>query len=535
MILPGALLFLGTLIPTSSDLPLTRAERSNYQETSTYQDVLDFLGQLQDSGARIRIDFIGKSTEGRDIPLVLVSNPPVATPQEAKKTGKAIVYIQANIHAGEVEGKESAQALIRELSLGPLSPLLEKLILVVCPIYNIDGNERFGEGSRNRPGQTGPDRVGVRANGQGLDLNRDCMKVASPEMAAVLKHVYNYWDPDIVMDLHTTNGTRHGYPLTYAPPLHPATYGPLLEYSRSEFIPEVRKQLQAQGMETFDYGNAANRGGRRVWESFGAEGRYVTNYAGLRNRIGVLSESMSYEPFENRVKDTTRFVTQVLRTAATHASDITKLTRDADAAVTEWGLRPSIAPELAVRFALAEGRVEGVLMEKPRAEGAPPNRGPVRDIEVVEMPVFDRFAATQSASFPAAYIVPEAEKAVLELLLLHGVVVEQITSPWSGEAQIFTIDTFNEAAQPFQNVRLATANGSFTALPTVAHPGSYLVRTAQPLGILAFSLLEPESTDGVLAWRKMASELAAGSRYPIVKVMTPVRASTVRVQAAPSE
>ena len=92
------------------------------------------------------------------MPWVLASRPLVSGPAEAHRSGKPVVWMQANIHAGEVEGKEAAQMLLRDLTRGPLRPLLDSLVLLVVPIYNTDGNERWAPGEANRPGQNGPAR-----------------------------------------------------------------------------------------------------------------------------------------------------------------------------------------------------------------------------------------------------------------------------------------------------------------------------------------------------------------------------------------
>jgi hypothetical protein len=84
----------------------TRAERSKYTETSTHADVVAFVDSLQARGAKLRVGITGRSGQGREMPYVIASRPLVATPLEAKRLGKPIVYIQGNIHAGEVEGKK---------------------------------------------------------------------------------------------------------------------------------------------------------------------------------------------------------------------------------------------------------------------------------------------------------------------------------------------------------------------------------------------------------------------------------------------
>lgn len=112
---------------------ITRAERTAFRETSSYADVLGFLDSLRARGAGIILDTLAITSTGRAVPYVMASRPLVRTPREAASSGKPIVYLQANIHAGEVEGKEVAQMLLRDLTLGVLRPLLDSLVLLVVP------------------------------------------------------------------------------------------------------------------------------------------------------------------------------------------------------------------------------------------------------------------------------------------------------------------------------------------------------------------------------------------------------------------
>ncbi|OYV72113.1 MAG: hypothetical protein B7Z72_05485, partial [Gemmatimonadetes bacterium 21-71-4] len=197
----------------------------------------------------------------------MASRPVVRDAAEAKRLNRPIVYIQADIHAGEVEGKEAILAMLRELSDDKQPNVLDSLVLVVVPIYNADGNEKFGPQATNRPEQDGPELVGQRANGQGLDLNRDYIKADAPETRASLA-MFDAWDPDVFVDLHTTDGTFHGYALTYAGSLNPAAKytGP---FTMDTLLPAVRRNLLArERIQTFDYGNLDTTGGRRGWYTY---------------------------------------------------------------------------------------------------------------------------------------------------------------------------------------------------------------------------------------------------------------------------
>ncbi len=498
--------------------PLTRAERSGYRETSHYEDVVQFLDDLMAAGAPINVQWIGTSTGGRRIPLVIASYPPVSTPEEGHKLGRPIVYIQANIHAGEVEGKEAAQIILRRLSqAGPSGPL-SRYVLLVTPIYNIDGNEKFAPVAVNRPEQDGPEMVGVRENGQGLDLNRDAIKAEAPETRAVLEHVYTAWNPEVMMDLHTTDGTRHGYELTYSPPLNPNTEPDAMRLARDEALPWIRSTMRARyHKELFDYGNVESRGGKRAWYTFGQEGRYCTNYVGLRNRLSFLSEAATFIPFQDRISATDEFASLILEWVAAHSGEVMRVTRNADRRVEGWGRNPKTAPRLGVRFQMASRGVEPILLEKASVSGRGSATRPTA-IEEVAMPVYDRFRAVRSATFPAGYVVPASEEATVELLKRHGIRMERVEAEESLPVLAFTVQKAVVAARPFQNHKLVMLDGAYRRVDEKVPAGSYLVPTSQPLGILAFNILEPESDDGAVAWG-FVKDWKEGSDLPILKVL----------------
>jgi hypothetical protein len=519
-------------LTTSQDWPTTRAERTRFAETSTYDDVIRFIEDLAAQGAPITIEYIGTTTEGRRIPLVIASRPRIASPAAAKKSGKPIVYIQGNIHAGEVEGKEAALALLRRYSREPKG-VLDKVILLVNPIYNADGNEKFGPGSRNRPGQNGPDTVGQRANGQGLDLNRDAIKAESPEMRAALNAVYNRWDPQVMLDLHTTNGTRHAYPLTFSPPLNPNTHPAVLALARDQLLPAVRSQLAKRKIATFDYGNAERRNDELGWYTYGHEGRYVTNYAGLRNRIGILSEAFVHLPFAERVRVTEAFVDAVVRWVADHPRLVMEATSKADEEISEWHALGRDTPTLGVRFEFASRGQEPVLLEKAPKPGDPRPNGPVRSAMPIRMPVYDRFSASAQAQAPTAYLIDPLAKNVVALLLEHGIRVDRLVEDWEGYAWRFNVTKLSRAAQAFQGHNLITLDGQFESGVLKVAPGEYVVRLNQPLGALAFHILEPQSTDGAAAWGFFGSLLREGQPYPVYKCVEPFRGLTLRVRERP--
>ena len=100
-------------------------------------------------------------------------------------------------------------------------------------------------------------------------------------------------EPHVLLDLHTTNGSYHGYHLTYATSLAPNVLPSLATFAFDELLPALRARLAARGVRAFDYGNFEGRGEQREWVTFDARPRFLTNYVGLRNALPLLCEACS--------------------------------------------------------------------------------------------------------------------------------------------------------------------------------------------------------------------------------------------------
>jgi hypothetical protein len=497
----------------------TTAERTEYRATSSYNDVVAFLDSLERRTSDIRRWSLGRSPEGREIPLLLVSRPLVDGPAAAYRSGKPVIYLQANIHAGEVEGKEAVLALVRDLTTGQLRPLLDSLILLVVPIYNADGNERLKPGEQNRPGQNGPAMVGVRANGQGLDLNRDYVKLEAPETRGALA-LLNQWDPDLFIDLHTTNGSYHGYLLTFSPGLNPNSPASN-DYVRDRFLPTVRQRMrQRHRQETFWYGNFRNQTPDSLtqgWETYDPRPRFGTNLVGMRARLSILSEAYSNAPFRDRVLVTYNFVREVLALAAEQREQIRALNAAGE----------RFAPDsVVVRSVLAPPTEQDVIAEltEPAGDGAGPfaSRRRTGVFRTIRMPVYDRFAAAKKEARPAGYLIPATHAHVIEALARQGVLLLRLRAPAAGRAEAFTIDSVTAARNVFEGHRNVSVTGRWVEESWESAAGTYYVSGNQRLGVLATYLLEPTSEDGLVSWNFFDRDLRPGGVYPIRRIRAPL-------------
>jgi hypothetical protein len=499
-------------------LQQTTAERTNYAETSSHAHVVAFLDSLERLGAGVRVGRLGESPQGRPIPYVIASRPLVAGPFEAHRTGKPVIYVQGNIHAGEVEGKEAAQMLVRDLTRGPLRTLLDSVVLVVVPIYNADGNDAFGPGSRQRPGQNGPDVVGLRPNGMGLDLNRDYVKQEAPETRGAAALIAA-WDPDLFIDLHTTNGSYHGYVLTYSPGLNPNS-SPANDWVRDRLLPTVRERMRARHrQEIFPYGNFRNQHPDSLilgWETYDPRPRFGTNWTGLRGRMAILSEAYSNADFKTRVSATYNFLVEVLRFAVEQRTTIKSLNFAAERQ------RPD---SIAIRSALAPPTTPDVIavITEPGDQGSGgfARRRRTGVFRTIRMPVFDRFAAARKEAVPAGYLLPPQHTSIAALLRRQGVEVRRLRAPWQGGGEAFRVDSL--AADPvFEGHRAVRVEGAWRSREITATPGWFLVSTDQRLGAFAAYLLEPASEDGLATWNFFDRDLRRGQDAPVVRVRSPL-------------
>jgi hypothetical protein len=482
--------------------------------------VIAFLDSLR-GRSELSFGSIGKTTQGRDIPYVIASRPRVSTPAEARRSAKPIVYIQGNIHAGEVEGKEALLALLRDLTSSPAQNALDSLVLIAVPIYNADGNEKFASQVVNRGSQNGPEMVGQRANGQGLDLNRDYIKAEAPETRASLT-MFNAWDPDVFVDLHTTDGSYHGYALTYAPPLNPAA--PLGAFTRDMIMPTLRERMQKRGFATFDYGDFISDDTlSKGWATFDSRPRFGTNYYGLRGRIGILSEAYSHDPFERRVASTYAFVQEILSVVAERASTIRKTTEmKLDGFTSSIPIRSEMVAAPSPIDVVAED-LERTGDSTRTQPGVPKGLRRTGRFHAVKMPVFDRFNPTLFAPPPVAYAIAPSDTQAVRVLRQHGIVVDSLSAAAPAQAASFIVDSTIIAPRVFQGHHEARLVGRWMSESRELRAGTYIVRTKQPLGILATYLLEPQSDDGLVTWNFFDGALTSGAAYPVLRLMTAPR------------
>jgi dipeptidyl-peptidase 4 len=513
--------------------PLTVAEQSRFKATSRHADVMTFVRTLQGLSPYLRVETLATSAEGRDIPLLVIGKPLPSPPSSLRHDGRGIIYIQANIHAGEVEGKEASLMLSRDILLAPDLPYLDKLIILIAPIFNADGNERISP--ENRRHQGGPEQgVGVRHNGQNLDLNRDSIKIESPELRGLVENVLLRWDPLLLVDCHTTNGSYHQEVVTYSWGLNPNGDGAIVAYQRDKMMPEIEAILEKKyATPAVGYGGFRDtRAPEKGWETFEPQPRYVTNYIGLRNRLSILDENYVYADFRARVMGNYNFLRAILDYCSAHIEEIERLVSEADRKAVLKGIHPSDKETFFVEYDVLPLKnpvtVHAYETEViPRGEGQRPEVRATDKVKVQTVPYYSDWVGKRGVRFPYAYVIGVPDSEILGKLRQHGLVVERLAESSTLEVDAFRVKELKSAERAFQGHHLNQVKGDY-AVETKEFPaGTLIIPTAQPLGSLAAYLLEPESDDGLLVWNffdryivpQWSRELQT---YPVYKLLKPM-------------
>lgn len=507
---------------------LTVAEKSNFESTSTYKDVLGFIKELKKISPFVRTETIAKTIEGRDVPLIVIGNPLPKSAADLKNDKRIILYIQGNIHAGEVEGKEASLMLARDILIDR-KEIFKDVVLLICPIFNPDGNEKIS--TQNRTHQNGPvNGVGLRHNGQNLDLNRDALKVETPEVNGLLKNVLNKYDPAILVDIHTTNGSYREEPVSFTWMMNPAGDTNLISFMRDKMMPQVSGTLKEKyNTQNVFYGEFVDqRDPSRGWISYAYEPRYITNYIGLRNRLAILNENYVYSDFKTRVIGSYNLLQSIVDYAVKNKNEIKELLKKIDEQTIAREMNPtekdSLTIESQVRPTNTPITINTFEVETKKDENGREHLIKTDIKKIVTVPYLADYLPTRKAKIPFAYLLTVNDPEIISLLKAHGIKLETLTAPAEFEVETFKIIELKPEQRLNQGHYNNDVKGEFVTEKKKFDKGTILIRTAQPLANVAMFLFEPETDDGLLYWNYFDNYLVPqwGNGYlpyPVYKIL----------------
>ncbi|MEB1548398.1 M14 family metallopeptidase [Xanthomonas campestris pv. campestris] len=502
-------LALSLLLLTSAPAALTAeplttvAERSGFVQTGRFDEVIALCDAFaQRYPQAVRCISFGTTPEGRPMKALVVSTSGALDAASAAQRALPVVLVQGGIHAGEIDGKDAGFLALRELLDGTAGKgVLDKVVWIFVPVFNVDGHERFG--AWNRPNQRGPEQMGWRTTAQNLNLNRDYVKADAPEMQAMLQLVQQ-WDPLMYVDLHATDGAQFEHDVSVqVEPVHAGDAA--LRKDGTRWRDAVIADLAKQGSLPLPYYPSLVR------EDDPSSGfaddvsppRFSHGYFLLRNRFGMLVETHSWKQYPVRVRVTRNAIVSVLQQAARHGTQWLADAHAADrrASALAGHLEPlSYAAGPGTRTVAFRGYA--YTRTPSPVSGALMTRYDERTPQIWKVPLRDQIAPDVTVEAPrGGYLVPAAQAAlVADTLRLHGITFQTLTQAGDRAVQSFRADTATFAARSNEGHQGLTVSGQWHAETRAVPAGALFVPIAQPKARLVMAILEPQAPDSLLQW-----------------------------------
>jgi len=475
-----------------------------------------WLQRLVDASPELHMQSLGTSPEGRELWAVIAARDSEFTPEAMRASGKPLLFAQAGIHPGEIDGKDAGMMLLRDMTvLDSKSELLDGVNLVFVPIFSVDGHERFN--AYTRVNQRGPVEGGWRSNARNLNLNRDYSKADTPEMQAMLKAL-GRWQPDLYLDMHVTDGADYQYDITFG-------YNTSAYYSREIGLwletvadPAISADLREMGhmpgtlYQVRDYQDPS-KGIFSWW----AEPRFSNGYGDAAHLPTILLENHSLKPFRQRVLGTYVFLESTMRLLAREYGPLREAVasdraRRQDPVTMEWTLldKPQKTIDMAaVSWEHVESPITGT--RQILYTGQPVS---------LTVPYLEMIKPVTRVARPAAYLIPPAYTEIIDRLALHGIALDRLETSQTRDVEQYRIKEPELATTTFEGRVRVDANFELEKSSMTFPAGTVRVSTDQPLGTLAMILLEPAGPDSFFKWGFL-HEVLQGTEYIEAYIMEP--------------
>ena len=469
------------------------------QDLTSHAEVFAFLDAQARRSARLSIETIGRSQQGRAMALAVLTGP------RGFDASLPTVLLLAQQHGNEPAGGEAALVLVQSLA-NERSTLLNRVNVLVVPRANPDAAERFARESAN-----------------GIDVNRDHLLVRTPEVQAIAAVARRY-TPEVVLDLHefTVAGrwvSKFGAVMRADALLQAATVGnlsPGVQAAQGRYLAAARKALEAAGHIVDDYYTSSADAKDLAVSMGGVNADTGRNVGGLRNAISLLLETrgigIGRAHYARRVQSHVLAATAVIEAAAQDGPALVQLQRDAGVAAAAQACNGNVA--VVVRQT-TQRRSLSFLDAKS---------GEPRDVEVLWRSSHQMELERERAR-PCGYLIGADQHAAVQRLRALG--IEVATLGTSAQQPLWAVEDFvveAEAAGQRQDARGAIADNQDNirvlrvqtrASQLVPAPGSYYVTLNQPLAALASAALEPDSQNSFAANRLL--EIDAGRLRRVVQ------------------
>jgi hypothetical protein len=491
----------------------TPFEKGNQNQTTTWSDCIAWYDNLARQYPQVlRFSVVGTSDAGVPIHAGVISADGVFDRARIKAAHRPVFFNNNGIHPGEPEGVDACMALVRDFCQQPdrLAALGNTVFLFV-PLYNVDG--AFNRANTSRVNQDGPESYGFRGNSRHLDLNRDFVK-CDTLTAQTFNKLFTEWDPDVMVDTHTSNGADYSYTMTLIPTQADKLGGDLGAFLRESMLPAMYAEMDRRGWPMCPYVNPIKDSPDGGIADFLETARFSTGYAALHDTIGFMPETHMLKPFADRYHSMRALVETALDFTIANGEKIVQLRRAARAAGRtrhEWPVHWAMdaANPSTFRFKGYAAKYKASVLGDYQRLYYDRNEPYERDI-----PHYNRFPADVVVPAPQAYVVPQQWREAIERLRWNGVKLERVETERTQEVSVYRIAAVTSRPHAYEghmfhdDVQLERVRETVTI-----RAGDYLVPLDQDQARYAVETLEPQAHDSFFRWGFFNSVLEKKEAY----------------------
>lgn len=477
--------------------PKIRYEVTNGEETSTYDEVINFWKELDKNSGKIKLFEKGLTDSGYPLHLAIISDSGEFEISKIKQKKKSILLINNGIHPGEPDGIDASMLLARDIAEGKVK-LPDNVVLAVIPVYNIAGFLK--RSPYYRVDQNGPAEFGSRGNGQNLDLNRDYIKCDSKNARSFTK-IFHELDPDIFIDNHVSNGADYQHIMTFISSQHSKIGGEMGEFMNKIFEPGMYALMKSKNYNLIPYVNVWGTIPDNGWNEFFDSPRYSSGYGTLWNTFSFVPETHMLKPYKQRVEATYQLMLSFIDFVEIHGSEIQSVrnrTREKERNSQKFPIKWKHNPEKFQEF-LYTGFQAGY--KKSEVSGLDRLFYDRSKTFEKTVPVFNVYDIELSVAKPKAYIIPQAWWKVIELLQLNQVEMHRLEKDTSFEVESYKIKSYQSTPTAFESHHINSNVVLEKSIQTVSfRKGDWYIPMNQKANRFLIETLEPESVDSYFAW-----------------------------------
>lgn len=446
---------------------------------TSQERMMHFLSHLCKDNDRVRMRILGRTVEGREIPMLIFSTSLTSFNDFFEKP---TVWLQAQIHGNEPAAGESALVMAQKLAEGELGDeLLEDINVIIIPRMNPDSAYYF-----------------VRNSIREINGNRDHINLEMPELQAI-HSTFNRYLPEVVIDAHEYGATPQYEKVGAKGALK--YHDVLLLGGKNLNIPEELRKLNDQLLieeafkaleaKNYSYGKyftvSASDEEKPTLLEGGVDAGTGRNTFALRPSLTVLVETLGIgigrENFFRRVDAQVVTHTAIMQTVAKYAQEVKQAVARARYIIKDGSGKGDMNEFVVLkseRTYMGERTVKGIDIATGKVVNIPVSYYSSTDAE-----------GTLLRKRPNAYIFSEAYGSIAEKLRSLGIIVNQLAADVWLDVQAYEVEE--------RTVKLVDgrAVSDYKTNPHLCErffkKGTYYVRSDQPTGNLLSLALEPES------------------------------------------